>query len=66
MAFALNGVKEHMNLMAELRGYGDVMTMTMAQCRMQPENPQGAVGRGGGRPPQIPRLSLQEGQGARL
>ena len=37
MAFALNGVKEHMNLMAELRGYGDVMTMTMAQCRMQPE-----------------------------
>ncbi|WP_195607743.1 M3 family oligoendopeptidase [Intestinimonas butyriciproducens] len=37
MAFALNGVKEHMNLMAELRGYGDVMTMTMAQCRMQSE-----------------------------
>ena len=35
MCFALNSIKEQMNLMAELRGYGDIMTMTLAQCRMQ-------------------------------
>ena len=37
VCFALNSIKEHMNLMAELRGYGDVMTMTMAQDRMKLE-----------------------------
>jgi len=37
MCFAINGIKEYMNLMAELRGYGDIMTMTLAQCRMLPE-----------------------------
>ena len=37
VCFALNSIKEHMNLMAEMRGYGDVMAMTMAQDRMQKE-----------------------------
>ena len=37
VCYALNSIKEHMNLMAELRGYGDIMSMTMAQNHMKRE-----------------------------
>ena len=37
VCFALNSIKEQMNLTAELRGYGDIMDMTLAQSRMKPE-----------------------------
>lgn len=35
MSFALNGIKEQVTLLSDLRGYPSVMDLTMVQCRMQ-------------------------------
>lgn len=37
VCFALNSIKEHVNLMARQRGYGDALSMTMVQSRMRRE-----------------------------